>query len=315
MGAIICEDKSLRQNEDKKTVDSNIDGFFLPTERGVASLESDSSTERKSLEGESSSKIGTSGADGVERENNIDSSIDAAAVLFGQSEEELNREFVFFKASKLFKKIDFDLTSEEDESVLREKLGFVVENGFGSVVVSACNLRTAREVVGKSVKIAVAVCYPFGDESFGVKRYAAKKAVEAGADAVVVPVGVVAAKKRKFDLIKKEFKKIVKASGKIPITALVESGVLSAEETEKVVTSLSLVGVKRFLTESGYRKRSDGLLALKNVRYVLKSGFEAVAYVSSAKSDDVVGALSVADGIMAKNALSLAEDMRRNLRY
>ena len=58
--------------------------------------------------------------------------ISKTAIVFGQSEDELRREFKEFKALKLFRKIYCDLTLTPDD-VFDDKLAEVVSLGFGGV--------------------------------------------------------------------------------------------------------------------------------------------------------------------------------------
>lgn len=97
------------------------------------------------------------------------------ALVFGQSEDELRREFKEYKALKLFRKIYCDLTRVKSES-FEDKLDEVVSLGFGGVIVFPTQARKAKEKIGKAdVKVVAAVCYPFGEEGANVKKPPPKK--------------------------------------------------------------------------------------------------------------------------------------------
>ena len=184
--------------------------------------------------------------------------ISETATVFGQSEEELGREFKKFKALKLFAKIFCDLTAVTDDDEFEEKLGQAVEYGFGGAFVLPSDIIKTRQKVDKNnFSIFAAVCYPFGEEGSGVKKLAVKRAATQGANRILVPVGVKAVKAGNFDFIRREFKKCVKVNKTVKITALVECGSLSAEEVERTVKVLSSAGVTSFCGNSGFRARND----------------------------------------------------------
>lgn len=243
-------------------------------------------------------------------------STDKASVIFGQSEDEMRREFKAFKAAKLFKKFDCDLTEIYSPELLDQKLLEAKNFGFGAVVVTPQKIKIAKErLKGSGIEVVAAVCFPFGEEVFGVKKYAVKKAVERGADRIYVPVGVSAIKFNATDRLKREFKGIVKAAKKKKVSAVLESGMLTAQETERTVRILNSVKVMSFVSSAGGNGMNDGISAVKNIRYFLRSGSEVCGFTSSKKSDEAVGLMSVADRLFVKNAAELASDIRANLKY
>ena len=236
---------------------------------------------------------------------------DRASVIFGQSEDEMKREFRAFKVAKLFKKFDFDLTGVVLGETLSDKLEDAASLGLGSVLVTPQNLKIAKDKLKKTeVSVYAAVCYPFGEESYGVKKYAVKKAIEKGADGVFIPVGISSVKQNGFEAIRKEFKKIVKVCSNKRLFVVIESGAINSVETEKIVKVLSMVGVKNFVSSSGYTEVGEGLSSVKNIRYFLKSGCEVSGYTDTVKSDDAIGLLAVADRLLVKNAVELATDLK-----
>ena len=241
---------------------------------------------------------------------------DKASVIFGQSEDEMRREFKAFKAAKLFKKFDCDLTGIFSPELLDQKLTEAKNFGFGAVVVTPQKIKIAKmKLKGSGVEVVAAVCFPFGEECFGVKKYAVKKAIEKGADRVYVPVGVSAVKFGATDLIKREFKKIIKAAKKKKVSAVLENGIINSAETEKAVRALNGAGVMSFVTSSGKFDTGEGVSSVKNIRYFLRSGSEICGFTSSRKSEEAVGLMSVADRLFVKNAAELASDIRANLKY
>ena len=241
---------------------------------------------------------------------------DKASVIFGQSEDEMRREFKAFKAAKLFKKFDCDLTDVFSPELLDRKLTEAKNFGFGAVVVTPQKIKIAKmKLKGAGIEVVAAVCFPFGEECFGVKKYAVKKAIEKGADRVYVPVGISAVKFGATDLIKREFKKIIKAAKKKKVSAVLENGIINSAETEKAVRALNGAGVMSFVSSSGKFTGGEGVSSVKNIRYFLRSGSEICGFTSSRRSEEAVGLMSVADRLFVKNAAELASDIRANLKY
>ena len=107
----------------------------------------------------------------IDRENNAETTAktfgydvaDRASVIFGQSEDEMKREFRAFKIAKLLKKFDFDLTGEVSGETLSNKLEEAASLGIGSVLVTPQNLKIAKDKLKKTeAGVYAAVCYPFG---------------------------------------------------------------------------------------------------------------------------------------------------------
>ena len=100
-------------------------------------------------------------------------SADKASVIFGQSEAEMRREFKAFKAAKLFKKFDCDLTDVFSPEEFDRKLIEAKNYGFGAVVVTPQKIKIAKtKLKGTGIEVVAAVCFPFGEECYGVKKYA-----------------------------------------------------------------------------------------------------------------------------------------------
>ncbi len=241
---------------------------------------------------------------------------DKASVIFGQSEDEMRREFKAFKAAKLFKKFDCDLTDVVSPEVLDQKLIEAKNYGFGGVVITPQKIKVAKEkLAGTGIEIVAAVCFPLGEEAFGVKKYAIKKAFEKGADRVYVPVGISTVKFNATDVMKREFKKIIRAAKKRKVSAVLESGMMNSAEIEKAVKVLNAAGVRSFVSSSGFFGSGESVSAVKSIRYYLSGGSEICGFTASRRSDEAVGLMSVADRLFVKNAAELAADIKANLKY
>ena len=266
--------------------------------------------------GETENAVKNSATDAAKNSPFGKDTADKASVIFGQSEDEMRREFKAFKAAKLFKKFDCDLTDVFSPELLDRKLTEAKNFGFGAVVVTPQKIKIAKmKLKGAGIEVVAAVCFPLGEECFGVKKYAVKKAIEKGADRVYVPVGISAVKFGATDLIKREFKKIIKAAKKKKVSAVLENGIINSAETEKAVRALNGAGVMSFVSSSGKFTGGEGVSSVKNIRYFLRSGSEICGFTSSRRSEEAVGLMSVADRLFVKNAAELASDIRANLKY
>lgn len=239
--------------------------------------------------------------------------ISEAAVVFGQSEEELGREFKKFKALKLFAKTFCDLTAALDDEEFDEGLSSAEEYGFGGVLVLPSDIvKTGQKISKENFTVFAAVCYPFGEDGAGVKKLAVRRAATQGAKRILVPVGVKAIKSGNFDFIRREFKKCVKVNKSVKITALLECGSLSAEEVARAVRTLSAAGVTSFCGNSGFRTRGNGG-EYKLLRSEVKSGGELMAISTEPRGGDVVSLFHVADTVIAKNCNNVAERINKKL--
>ena len=234
------------------------------------------------------------------------------ALVFGQSEDELRREFKEYKALKLFRKIYCDLTRVKSES-FEDKLDEVVSLGFGGVIVFPTQARKAKEKIGKAdVKVVAAVCYPFGEEGANVKKTATKKVSAWGANGVLVPVGINSIKADNLDFIRREIKRCVKVNKSLKIIALLECGELTGEEIERTVKTLCAVGVKSFCSGSGFFGGVDGI-SLKSMRSGLKADCEIVATEKKGEGSDVISLFSIADKVITADGERVAREIRSRL--
>lgn len=234
------------------------------------------------------------------------------AVIFGQSEDELRREFKEFKFLKLLRKVYCDLTLSPDEA-FDDELSRAAVAGFGGVVVFPTRIRRAKTLIGGAdVKVIAAVCYPFGEECGGVKKTAIKKVSAYGADGVLLPIGLAAIKGDNLDFIRRDVKKCLKVNKSLKITALAECGECTGEEVERVVKVLSACGVKSFCTGSGYLSACDAAKT-RCVRAGAAADAEIIATDKIGNGGDVINLLRFADKVITVNCEKVADDIRSRI--
>ena len=261
------------------------------------------------------------GCDNCERENQARknqnfSEVERTALIFGQTEEDMNKEFREFKALKLFKKFDFDLTGVKEVEMLNSLLEEVSHYGFGNVVVNPKQIKDAkRKLKGSGVGVYSAISYPFGEELYGVKKYLAKKSFEEGADGVFLPVGISDIKRGRIEQVKREFAKIVRRYKRKKVFAVIEVGEFDFQTCEKIVRSLLKVKVAGFVSSAGFSSSSKNMTSLSNLHSLADGRGIVVAYSDSEKSGDIVNLFSVADRVFVKNATKLAISLKTNLEF
>ncbi len=163
-------------------------------------------------------------------------SLKEMAILFGQTEEELSKEFSAFKAQKLYSKMDFLI----DESVVsleefRRKCMLAIKYNFKSITVMPTFLGLAKDLLkGKNIKVRCVISYPFGEDIFKVKYYAVKRAISLGADEILFVVSPREIKYGNYKIIVKMLKKVVKIAKKRPVTAILPIKSISSYEMQKI---------------------------------------------------------------------------------
>lgn len=244
----------------------------------------------------------------------VEKNLEKTATVFGQSEEDVTKEFKEYKALKLFKKFDCDLTQIRDNEELKVKIEEGIKYGFGNIVVNPLQIKSAKRFLkGKTVGVYCAVCYPFGEEVYGVKKFAVKKAFAEGADGVYLPVGVSDLKQGKMEQVKREFAKIVKKYKNKKVFAVLELCELDFSLAEKTVKFLLKIGVSGIVSGSGYSMLTKGLSCASDLHSLSGGKGSVIALATSEKSRDVVSLFSFADRVFLRNAPKVAFELKHSL--
>lgn len=171
---------------------------------------------------------------------NSGSGLKDAQKVFGQTEDEIEKEFKNYKARKMFAKMDYllidgDLRAEEIKSECK-----VAEHyRFKSVTVLPTMLKYAKAALwGGKTPIRTLISYPYGEDVADVKIKACKLAVSQGADLLAVTVSTSAIKNGDYLSIVKEMTKISKIAKKRKVTAVIDSSKLNAVEVKNCAVNL-----------------------------------------------------------------------------
>lgn len=239
--------------------------------------------------------------------------IENTAKIFGQSEEQICKEFKAFKALKIFKKFDVDLTGVSDAETLSLKLEETVKFGFGNIVINPKFIKFAKQKLkGKKIGVFAGVCYPFGEELYGVKKYASKLAFLNGADGIYLPVGTTDILRGKIDSIKREFAKIVKRHRKKKVFAVIEFGQCDKLSCEKILKALSKIKIAGIVGGTGANKNETDK-EMSDLRSASGGKGLIVARFDGEKSREVMNLFTVADRVFIKNAEKVAQELKSNL--
>lgn len=166
-----------------------------------------------------------------------------SALVFGQTEEEIEKEFKNYKASKVFSKLNnLILDCSLAKSVLRKECETAGAYGFKSVTVTPNITKLCKEYVGGKTKVFTLISYPFGEDNFKVKLLAVKEAYKQGADGVTVALSVFDIKNASFKNITKFFKKIIQISRYRAVNVVIDTSKLSPTEVNSAVNSVTWAG-------------------------------------------------------------------------
>ena len=233
--------------------------------------------------------------------------------VFGQSEEEIEREFKEFKAAKLFKRIQLDATNVNGDEDIEYRAEECNKYGFGAIIVLPQFIITAKKKLrNKNVEVIGAISYPYGEEIPYTTVKSARKAASKGADVLLVPVGVALIKRGAYDVIRQTFKKI-KKKVKCNVCALIECGSLGIDEVDRTIKALMQVGITSFRSSTGFKNAGDEFANLKSMRAAFKTGNLVTAYADSTNGQNAIRLMTVADRIATKNATQMAEEIKGQL--
>lgn len=168
-------------------------------------------------------------------------SLKEMAILFGQTEEEISKEYGTFKAKKIYAKLDyvlpkFNVSYEEFKSICQSLANY----GFKSITVLPTFIGLAKDLLAKNnLLVRALISYPHGEDFTKVKVYSVKQAIKSGADAIAVVVSSRRVKNGNYKVIIKTLKKIVKIAKNKPVTAILNAEDLTSLEIEKISNLIS----------------------------------------------------------------------------
>jgi deoxyribose-phosphate aldolase len=127
------------------------------------------------------------------------------------------------------------------------------EYGFASVCVNPCHVSLVKkELQGTDVKVCTVIGFPLGADSSEVKAFAARTAVNEGADEIDMVINIGAAIDGDFDYVEDEIRKVVEASGRAIVKVIIETCYLNDEQKVKACRAAVNAGAKFVKTSTGF---------------------------------------------------------------
>ena len=236
------------------------------------------------------------------------------AKLFGVSEEKLVGEFNAYKASKLFKRINWLIIDPKTEGEkLKRNIESAVLLGIESVTVFPVNLESAKKYAGDRLNVRVAAFYPFGAETLKARIKFIKTASRLKPSAIEMPIFLGELIKKGPQKTAKEWAKLKKKAGKTELIAVTDFDILNEEEKSAVLAMVKRAGIEKIKTSTCVL--SDGVSDLTPGN---RSGlFENVKFeiaIKNPTAEDLLKAFgSGADTISSIDVESAVKDVKKLL--
>lgn len=128
-----------------------------------------------------------------------------------------------------------------------------IKYGFASVCVNPCHVSLAKkELQGSAVRVCTVIGFPLGADSSLTKAFAAKAAVDDGADEIDMVLNIGAVKDRDFNYVEKEIREVVAASGNALVKVIIETCYLTDEEKVMACRAAVNAGAGFVKTSTGF---------------------------------------------------------------
>lgn len=234
-------------------------------------------------------------------------------LLYSQFRRKINAE----AARAQIKKLEYDLADVKSGlSVLKNACADANSLELGAICVLPCFVRNCAVMLGMQRKCSLVACIssPHGGDTTPIKVKAVKRAIDDGADEVEVTAPVAHVRDGNFSYVKKEFKKLRKASKHKSLRIDLECNLLSKEEVVRVCSLASDCGVNSVKTSSTAFSGGNEIEKIAEIKSAVKDkctikaeGVATVLEMSSAidMGASVIGSKNAAD--VARAILTAAE--------
>lgn len=169
---------------------------------------------------------------------------------------------------ELNRMIDHTLLKPESKREDIKKLcDEALEYNFKSVCVNPYWVEYAAEILnGSEVEVCTVIGFPLGANTTSTKAYETKEAVENGAGEIDMVLNVGLMKSKEYDLIKKDIKAVVDASGDKLVKVILETCLLTDDEIKKASELSKESGADYVKTSTGFNKEGATVEAVKIMR-------------------------------------------------
>ena len=225
-----------------------------------------------------------------------------------QQFNEYKRKLNLQAAEAQVSKIEYDLLdTTTSKAILKKSCGEANALKLGAICVLPNAVRMCARLLGPDPQTSLIACisYPHGGDTTKIKVKAVKEAIKDGVDEVEVTAPIASIKDGDWGHVKREFKKLKKATKKSALRINIECNLLLPAELTKVCNIAADCGVTSIRTSSGVygHARSEIITAIKNV---VRDKCTIKADGASTLADSET-ALSMGAGIVgSKNAADIA---------
>jgi deoxyribose-phosphate aldolase len=124
---------------------------------------------------------------------------------------------------------------------------------FATVAIHPCNIGVARRWLdGSEVGITAAIAFPLGSWTSEMKVFEAKDALQKGATEIDFVINLHALKDKNYDVLKREFELMRKATKDKVVKAILEVGFLNEDEIVKACSLAAEAGMDFAKTSTGF---------------------------------------------------------------
>lgn len=139
--------------------------------------------------------------------------------------------------------------------------------GFNAVCVPSIYVKKAKEFLRKTdVKVICVIGFPFGFAPTEAKVIETKKAIEDGADEIDMVMNRCWFKSKRYDLVEKDIREVVKAAKGKKVKVIIETSDLSKKEIVKACLIAKMAGAHFIKTSTGYTKSGAKVEDIKLIK-------------------------------------------------
>lgn len=155
---------------------------------------------------------------------------------------------------KLNKYIDHTLLKQDaSQHQIDQLLAEAKEFDFASVCVNPTWVAYAAEALrGSDVKVCTVVGFPLGANTAAVKAFETRDAIANGADEIDMVINIGALKSGDLDLVEKDIRAVVEASGDKLVKVIIEACLLSEQEKITACQLSQKAGADFVKTSTGF---------------------------------------------------------------
>lgn len=149
----------------------------------------------------------------------------------------------------------------------------VLKHGFHSAFVNQHYVPLAKRLLRSRASAGTVISFPLGQDTAAAKVYAAANAARSGADELDVSMNVGLFKERKYALVLREMKQVVRAAKRIKprilVKFIIETGYLTDAEIMKAARLVVAADADFVKTCSGYGPRGASLNDVRLIKQAI----------------------------------------------